>query len=289
MPQANTAAVERDDWDSVITPVAGWFDWRLGEIWSHRDLLRLLIRRDFVTVHKQTVLGPLWHVINPVLTALIFTVIFGRIVKVPTDGLPPVLFYMSGMVAWNYFTACFFKTSNSLAGNAGLFGKVYFHRLIVPLSAVLSSLASFLIQFVILLVLAAAFRINGFPIHPTKWLVGLPILVLLLAGYGLAIGLLTSALTARYRDLAQLVGFGTQMLMFGTPIIYPLSSVSSEYRWIIQLNPIATIVEAFRLALLGSGTLAPYMLLVNSGVLVLILAIAMSLFARAERTFIDTV
>ncbi|MBA2708244.1 MAG: ABC transporter permease, partial [Gemmatimonadaceae bacterium] len=156
------------DWDTVITPKAGWFDWRLGELWNHRDLLWLLVRRDFVTVHKQTILGPLWHIINPILTALMFTLIFGRVVQIPTDGLPPILFYMAGTVAWNYFTACFFKTSNSLAGNASLFGKVYFHRLIVPFSAVISSLISFAIQCGIFAAMAIAFRLGGAPIQPNR-------------------------------------------------------------------------------------------------------------------------
>ncbi|HVF39494.1 MAG TPA: ABC transporter permease, partial [Gemmatimonadaceae bacterium] len=246
---------DRDDWDTVITPKAGWFDWRLGEMWNHRDLLWLLVRRDFVTVHKQTILGPLWHIVNPLLTALMFSLIFGRVVRIPTDGLPPILFYMAGTVAWNYFIACFFKTNNSLAGNASLFGKVYFHRLTVPVSAVLSSLISFAIQCGIFAVMALIFSLRGAPIRPNAWLFALPLLVALLAGYGLALGLIASALTTRYRDLGQLFGFVTQLLMFATPIIYPLSYVNEQYRWLIRANPLASIMETFRFATLGRGTI----------------------------------
>jgi lipopolysaccharide transport system permease protein len=285
----SAAESDRQEWDAVIGSTSRWFDWRLSEIWTHRDLLRLLVWRDFVTVHKQTVLGPLWHVVNPILTALVFTLIFGRIVKGPTDGRPPVLFYMGGMVVWNYFTACFFKTSNSLAGNAGLFGKVYFHRLIVPLSAVISSLISFAIQFLIFVVMVVVFRARGASVSPNLWILFLPLLLILLGGYGLGLGIITSALTARYRDLGQLIGFATQMLMFATPIIYPTSTIEPKYQWIVQLNPLATIVESFRLGFLGKGTVNFQLLFADTAVLAAILIIAISMFTRAERTFLDTV
>jgi lipopolysaccharide transport system permease protein len=286
---STAARSEETRWDTVIGPTGGWFDWRLSEIWGGRDLLRLMVWRDFVTVHKQTVLGPLWHVMNPILTALLFSLIFGRVVKIPTDGLPPILFYMGGMVVWNYFTSCFFKTSNSLAGNAGLFGKVYFHRLIVPLSAVVSSLISFTIQLLIFIVMMVVFRARGSTAGPTIWIVSLPLLVILLAGYGLSLGLITSALTARYRDFGQLIGFGTQMLMFATPIIYPSSTIDQKYRWLMHLNPLATVVESFRLAFLGTGTVDARLLLTDTAVLFVFLIVGISLFTRAERTFVDTV
>ncbi len=277
-------------WDLIIGPKAGWFDWRLGELWQHRDLLWLLVWRDFVTVHKQTILGPLWHVINPILTALTYTLIFGRVVKLPTNGLPPILFYMAGTVAWNYFTACLFKTTNSLAGNAGLFGKVYFHRLVVPLSAVISSLISFGIQCAILAVMAAIFAVRGVPIQPNVWLLAFPLLVAMLAGYGLAAGLICSALTTRYRDLGQLVGFSTQLLMFATPVIYPASFVNAHYRWVINCNPLAAIIETFRYACLGGkGAPEPLLLAVSASILVVLLIVGITIFTRAERTFMDTV
>lgn len=277
------------EWDLVLRPTAGWFDWRLRELWQHRDLLLLFVWRDFVSVHKQTILGPLWHVVNPILTAMTYSLIFGRMVKLPTDGLPPMLFYMGGTVAWNYFTACFIKTNNSLASNAGLFGKVYFHRLIVPLSAVLSSLISFAIQCGIFCFMAITFAFKGASVHPNSWLLILPLLVLMLAGYGLALGLTCSALTTRYRDLGQLVGFVTQLLMFATPIIYPASFVSERYRWITNCNPLTSIIETFRYACLGKGTPEPLYLCLSAGVLIVLFVLGITIFTRAERTFVDTV
>jgi len=276
-------------WDLVIRPTAGWFDWRVGELWQQRDLLWLLVWRDVVTVHKQTILGPLWHIINPVLTALVYTLIFGRVVRIPTDGLPPILFYMAGTVAWNYFTACLYKTNNSLAGNAGLFGKVYFHRLVVPLSAVLSSVISFGIQCAIFAVMILAYQLRGVPIQPTPWLLGAPVLVAMLAGYGLALGLICSALTTRYRDLGQLVSFSTQLLMFATPVIYPVSFVDAQYRWVMNCNPLTAIVEALRYACLGRGTLEPLSLGISGFVLLVLLTLGITIYLRAARTFMDTV
>ncbi len=282
-------AIDGNSWDAVFTPSAGWLDWRLGEVWSHRDLVRLLIWRDFVTVHKQTILGPLWHIISPLLTAITLSLVFGSVIKLPTDGVPPILFYMAGTVAWNYFTACFFKTGNSLAANAGLFGKIYFHRLVVPLSAVLSSLISFSIQCGILAVMAAVFYLRGASVHPGAWLLALPVMVAMLGGYGLAFGLICSALTTRYRDLSQLIGFGVQLLMFATPIIYPSSLVDPGHRWVLAANPLAPVIEAFRYAWVARGNPQPVLLLLSAGILVGLLTIGLTLFTRAERTFLDTV
>jgi len=276
-------------WDLVIRPQARWFDWRLGDLWQHRDLLWLLVWRDFVTVHKQTILGLFWHIINPILTALNYTLIFGRVVRLPTDGLPPILFYMAGTVAWNYFTACLYKTNNSLSGNVGLFGKVYFHRLVVPLSVVISSFISFAIQCGIFAVMAGAFAIRGASVHPNAWMVALPLLVAMLAGYGLAVGLICSALTTRYRDLGQLVGFSTQLLMFATPIVYPASVIGEKYRWLILANPFASIVETFRYACLGKGSPEPLSLAASLLLLLILLIIGVTVYLRAARTFVDTV
>lgn len=278
-----------DRWDLILRPKTGWFDWRLGELWQHRDLLRLLVWRDFVTVHKQTILGPLWHIINPILTALTYTLIFGRVVKLPTNGVPPILFYMAGTVAWNYFAACLYKTTNSLGGNAGLFGKVYFHRLVVPLSAIISSLISFGIQCGIFAVITAVFALRGILVHPNAWLLGFPLLVAMLAGYGLAVGLICSALTTRYRDLGQLISFSTNLLMFATPVIYPASYVNPHYRWVMNCNPLAAIIETFRYAWLGKDAPEPAHLAISAVVLVVLLVFGVTIFTRVERTFMDTV
>ena len=248
-----------------------------------------MIWRDFVTLHKQTVLGPLWHIINPLITAMTYSLVFGRVVKLPTDGVPPFLFYMAGTVAWNYFTACLYKTTNSLAGNAGLFGKVYFHRLVVPLSAVISSLISFGIQCAILAIMVGIDILRGAAIHPNLWLLCFPLLVAMLAGYGLAIGLICSALTTRYRDLAQLVGFSVQIMMFATPIIYPVSFVNPQYRWVVDCNPLAAIIETFRFAWLGQGAPEPLFLVGSLLILIVLFLFGLTLFTRVERTFMDTV
>lgn len=291
--QSNHASADScsqpEHWDLTMRPRAGWFDWRLRELWQHRDLLRLLIWRDFVTLHKQTILGPLWHIINPLITAMTFSLVFGRVVKLPTDGVPPFLFYMAGTVAWNYFTACLFKTTNSLAGNAGLFGKVYFHRLVVPISAVISSVIAFGIQCAMLAIMVGIDILRGAEIHPNAWLLCFPLLVAMLAGYGLAVGLICSALTTRYRDLGQLVGFSVQIMMFATPIIYPASFVNPHYRWVVDCNPLAAIIETFRYAWLGQGAPQPFFLLNSALFLVALFLIGLSLFTRVERTFMDTV
>ncbi len=286
---AAPGAQRSEHWGLVIRPKAGWFEWRLGELWQHRDLLRLLVWRDFITVHKQTILGPLWHVINPVLTALTYSLIFARVVKLPTNGQPPILFYMAGTVAWNYFTACLYKTTNSLAGNAGLFGKVYFHRLVVPLSSVLSSLISFGIQCGIFAVMVAIYALRGAPIHPNSWILGIPLLVAMLAGYGLAVGLICSALTTRYRDLGQLIGFSTNLLMFATPVIYPTSFVNPHYRWVMNCNPLAAVIETFRYACLGKGAAEPLSLSIGAAILLVLLIVGITIFTHVERTFMDTV
>jgi len=285
-PHSAPGTPHSGDWDLVLRPEARLFDWHLAELWQHRDLLWLLVWRDFVTVHKQTILGPLWHIINPILTALTYTLVFGKMVRLSTDGLPPILFYLSGTVAWNYFTACFYKTNNSLAGNIGLFGKVYFHRLVVPLSAVLSSLISFAIQFAIFAVMTAVFAWHGAPVHPNA---RLALLVGMLAGYGLALGLICSALTTRYRDLSQLVGFATQLLMFATPVIYPASFVIKRYRWLTEINPLAAIIETFRRACLGEGISTNHLLLYSLLLLLPLLVLGVTVYLRAERTFVDTV
>ena len=285
----DSTSSQPSSWSLVISPEAGWFDWRLRELWAHRDLLWLLVWRDFVTVHKQTILGPLWHIISPLLTALTYSLIFGRMIRLPTDGVPPILFYMAGTVAWNYFLACFYKTNNSLAGNAGLFGKVYFHRLVVPVSAVLSSLISFGIQMGIFVVMLLIFQWRGRDVQPNLWLCYFPLLVAMLAGYGLALGLICSALTTRYRDLAQLVGFATQLAMYATPVIYPVSYVKEQYRWITNCNPLTAIIETFRCGWLGKGSPQLLFLGLSGIILFALLILGVTIFTRAERTFVDTV
>lgn len=277
------------DWDLIIRPQRSWWDLRLDELWRYRDLVLLFVRRDFVSVYKQTILGPLWYLIQPLLTTLVFTVIFGNIARLPTDDLPPFLFYLSGAVIWAYFADCLNKTSQTFISNAGLFGKVYFPRLAVPVSILISNLITFSIQFGLFLAFLLYFVLSGSPVQPNAWVLVTPLLLLIMAGFGLGFGVIVSSLTTRYRDLRFLVSFGVQLWMYATPVIYPLSSIPEPYRFYIQLNPLTPIVESFRFAFLGAGELHPLHLLYSLGVMLLALLLGVLLFNRVEQTFMDTV
>ena len=253
------------EWDLIIRPRRRWLDLRLGELWKYRDLVLLFVRRDFVSVYKQTILGPLWYLIQPLLTTLTFTVIFGQIAQLPTDGLPQFLFYMSGTVMWSYFSDCLNKTSNTFVGNAGLFGKVYFPRLAVPVSILFSNLITFAIQLSFFLIFLLYFSLSGADVQPNLWVLLTPLLILTMAGLGLGFGILISSLTTKYRDLRFLVGFGVSLLMYATPVIYPVSSIPERFQTLIRLNPMTPIVEAFRYAFLGAGSVQPLDLLYAFG------------------------
>ena len=276
-------------WSTIITPHRGWLDWRLKQLWRYRDLISLFVWRDFVSAYKQTILGPLWHIIQPLLMTITFTIIFGHVAKLPTDGIPPFLFYMSGIVCWNYFANNLTKTSSTFVGNAALLGKVYFHRLAIPISIAISNLISFGISLAIFLVFLVSFYFRGVDIHFTRWIFCTPLFLLMLAGYGLGGGIIVSALTTRYRDLANLVAFGVQLLMFGSFIMYPVSQVSAKNHWIAELNPLVPIIEGFRLAFLGAGTVDVAQVATSFGVMLAVLAVGLMLFTHVERTFMDTV
>jgi len=278
-----------DTWTTVILPRRRWFDLRLGELWSYRDLVGLFVRRDFVAVYKQTILGPLWYLIQPLLTTVVFTLIFGNIARLPTDGLPPFLFYLSGNVMWAYFAECVNKTANTFSGNANLFGKVYFPRLAVPVSILISNLVAFVIQLALFLVFLAYFAAQGAAVHPNAWVLFLPVLVLIMAALGLGFGIVVSSLTTRYRDLRFLITFGVQLWMYCTPVIYPVSAVPERYRFLIQANPLTPVVETFRYAFLGAGTIDPWGLLYGGCATLGILLAGTMLFNRVEATFMDTV
>lgn len=274
---------------TVISAQRGWFDWRLGQLWRYRDLISLFVWRDFVAVYRQTILGPAWHIIQPLLTTLTFTVIFGKFAGLSTDGAPAFLFYLAGIVAWGYFASCLNRTSTTFIANAHLLGKVYFHRLVIPVSVVMSNLIAFGIQLTILLACLAAYSFAGDPLPVTAWALLTPVFLLLLAGYGLGGGIIVCALTTRYRDLVQLTAFGVQLLMYATPIIYPVSAVPERYRWVLQLNPLTPAFEGFRLAFIGVGTVTPGQLATSFGIMLALLSIGLILFTHVERTFMDTV
>jgi lipopolysaccharide transport system permease protein len=277
-------------WDMVIEPHRHLLDLKLGDLWRYKDLVMLFVRRDFVSVYKQTILGPLWYLIQPLLTTVIFTVIFGQIASLPTDGLPQFLFYMSGTVVWSYFASCLTKTSETFVQNANLFGKVYFPRLAVPVSILISNLITFLIQFALFLAFVAYFVFRGTPIQPNwLWILLSPVLLLIMAGLGLGLGIIVSSLTTKYRDLRFLVQFGVSLLMYATPVIYPASSIPARFQWVIQANPMTPIIEAFRYAFLGAGSVNLPNLAYSFGFMLVVVILGSIIFNRVEQTFMDTV
>ncbi len=242
-----------------------------------------------MAVYKQTILGPLWFLFQPLFTTLVFTVVFGRIAKLSTDGLPQILFYLSGIVAWNYFSGCLNKTSDTFVANAGIFGKVWFPRLAVPISIVISNLITFAIQFLLFMGFWFYFFINGSTINTQPLIMLLPFLIVQMAALGLGCGIIISSLTTKYRDLTQLVGFGVQLWMFATPIVYPTSQIPERFQWIIALNPMSPIIEVFRYSFLGAGTINPSHIALSVLTTVVVLFIGIILFSRVEKSFMDTV
>jgi lipopolysaccharide transport system permease protein len=285
-----TIETEQEDWDMIIQPKAHLLDLNLKEVWRYRDLLLLFVKRDFIAQYKQTILGPLWHLIQPIFTTVMFLLVFGKIANIPTDSVNPVLFYMSGITIWNYFASCLNSTSNTFVANAGIFGKVYFPRLVIPLSNVLSNIVKFGIQFLLLLTMIIFYSFKGTPIHfGISWL-WIPVLMLMMAGLGLGLGIIISSLTTKYRDLNVLIGFAVQLLMYATPIVYPLSFLKgkSYAKW-IEWNPLTSIVESWRYALFGKGSFNAATLLYSSSVILGILFLGLLIFSKVERTFMDTV
>lgn len=280
---------EVDQWDEVIKPKNRLMDIHLGELWRYRDLLMLFVRRDFVSVYKQTILGPVWYLLQALLTTITFTIIFGKVAKLPTDGIPPSLFYMAGIVCWGYFSQCLIKTSNTFVSNAGIFGKVYFPRLTVPVSIVISNLVGFGIQLLMFIGFMIYYHFQGIPIHLNTALLLFPILIIIMAGLGLGLGIIISSLTTKYRDLQYLVTFGVQLLMYATPIIFPLSFFTGRLRTIVLLNPMTSILETFKYAFLGSGAFNWHYLLYSAVFTIVILIIGIILFNKIERSFMDTV
>jgi lipopolysaccharide transport system permease protein len=282
--------LDKEHWDMVIEPKRNLLDLRLGDLWRARDLVMLFVWRDFVSVYKQTILGPLWYIIQPLLTTVVFTFIFGSVAKLPTDGLPQFLFYMSGTVVWSYFAACITKTADTFITNTQLFGKVYFPRLAVPVSILLSNLITFTIQFVLFLAFMGYFALRGNLLHPNWWMLITPLLILMMAGLGLGFGIIISSLTTKYRDLRFLITFGVTLLMYATPAILPLSSFPQRFQWIILANPMTPIMETFRYAFLGGGgTVNLPDLAYSFGFMLVVVIIGSIIFNRVEQTFMDTV
>ena len=276
-------------WDLIIEPQQGLLDVNFKEIWNYRDLLFLFVKRDVVTVYKQTVLGPIWFFVQPIMTMLVYILVFGNIAGIPTDGIPKPLFYLSGIIIWNYFSECFLKTSDTFTVNQDMFGKVYFPRLIMPLSKVVSGLIKFFIQFFLFMVVYLYFLVDGVPVQLGVELLLVPYFIVLMALLGLGFGLIFTSMTTKYRDLKFLIQFGVQLLMYATPIIYPMSEIPEKIRYFIFFNPLSHIVEGFKLAFLGQGSLTTSGLLYSSFCTLIVLIVGILIFNKTEKTFVDTV
>lgn len=283
---------ESSDWDLVIKGHTSLFDLKFNDLWNYRDLLVMFVKRDFVSFYKQTVLGPLWFFIQPIFTTIVFTFVFGNLAGISTDGLPQQLFYLTGITSWNYFSDCLTKTSTVFKDNANIFGKVYFPRLIMPLSIVVSNLVRFGVQLLLLIFMMiyfCFFSVQGSDFHVTYAILFFPLLVLLMALLGLGLGLIITAITTKYKDLTFLVTFGVQLLMYGTTVIYPLSSAPEKYKKIIELNPMTSIIEAFRYAFLGKGEFTFWSIGYSIIITLIVLFFGILIFNKTEKNFVDTI
>lgn len=281
--------MQGENWTTIIKPKTGWFDINLKELIQYKDLILMFVKRDFKTMYKQTILGPLWIIINPLMTTLMYTIVFGNIANISTDGMPQIVFYMLGTTVWTYFSSCLTKTSSTFTGNAAIFGKVYFPRLVTPISTVISGLINFGVQFLMFLGFMAYFMIKGSPIEPNLWILITPLLLVQLAALALGFGIIISSMTTKYRDLAVLVTFGVQLWMYATPVVYPASQIGGKLKTLMMLNPVSPIVESFRYAFLGSGSIPWNYLGISVVTTLVVLFAGVVLFSRVEKTFMDTV
>ena len=280
---------KNENWTTVITPKDKLLRLNLRELWQYRDLVTSFVKRDITSVYKQTILGPLWFFIQPIFTTLMFLLVFGNIAKIPTDGVPQVLFYMNGIILWNYFSSCLTSTSNTFVSNAYIFKKVYFSRLALPVSQVISALVKFSIQFLLFLIMLLAYWIAGSPVSPSWAVLATPLFVMQMAMLGLGVGLIVTSLTTKYRDMAHLVTFAVQLWMYATPIVYPLSMVPEKWRSLYMLNPVVPVLEGFKHAFFSTGmpSFAEYALSV--GITFFLLFAGILIFNLVERNFVDTV
>lgn len=286
----STSPNEQEQWTSILEPRKKFMQLNLKELWDYRDLFSIYVRRNIVTVYKQTVLGLAWFFISPIFTTIMYMFVFGGLAGISTGGVPQAVFYLSGILMWNYFNACFGQNSNVLAANAGIFGKVYFPRLIIPLAGMTSSLVTFGIQLLLLIVVYVYYIITGAPLCPRWELLLFPVYLLLIALTAMSWGMIVSSMTVKYRDLNMLVGFGMSLLMYATPIIYPMSiAANKSYGWVLKLNPLSGVFESWRYSLTGIGGMDWTGLLYCLGCLVVTMFIGLLMFSKAERNFIDTV
>jgi lipopolysaccharide transport system permease protein len=281
-----------DNWDIEITPRNNLFSLGLKDVWHYRDLLVLLVRRDFVSFYKQTILGPIWFFVQPIITILIYNLVFNNLANIGTDTVPGPIFYLSGVILWNYFSDCLTKTSTVFKDNAALLGKVYFPRLIMPLSIILSNLIRFMVQFILFVILLVVYHFSGSSIAPNFYILLFPLLIIIIAALGLGLGMIISAVTTKYRDLAFVVAFGVPLLQYTTSVIFPLSAAVVKYpaySWVIKFNPITAMIETFRYGFLGKGSFSWALLGYSTLVTAIILFTGIIIFNKVEKTFVDTV
>ena len=276
-------------WTEEIKAESSLFAINFREIWHYRDLLFMLVKRDFITFYKQTILGPLWFIVQPLLTTLIFVILFGNIAKLSTDGIPQLAFYLAGITIWNYFSESLTKTSSVFTANASIFGKVYFPRLIMPLSIVASSLLKFAVQFALFILVVLYYTFVAQSIQPNIWILFTPVLILLMALFALGVGMIFSSLTTKYKDLTFLLAFGIQLFMYITPVVYPSSALPEKLQILAKINPLSSIFECFRYAYLGTGTFTITDLLISTLVIAFLFFAGVLVFNKVEKSFMDTV
>lgn len=276
-------------WTEEIKSNDSLFSINFKEVWQYRDLLMMLVKKEYITFYKQTILGPIWFFVQPILTTLIYVLLFGQIAKLSTDGSPQIAFYLSGITLWNYFSESLTRTASVFKDNAAVMGKVYFPRLIMPLSIVVSGLMKFAIQFALFICVILYFTFVKGLIHPNIWILATPFLLLLMACFSLGMGMIFSSLTTKYKDLVFLLTFGIQLLMYASPVVYSVSSIPEKYKWILLANPLTGIFECFRYGFLGTGSFEPCSLIMSTGVTLIILSIGVLIFNKVEKSFMDTV
>ncbi|MBO6211896.1 ABC transporter permease [Algoriella sp.] len=279
----------QQNWTQEIDDKHNLFSLNLKEVWEYKDLIYLLVKRDFITSFKQTILGPLWFFINPIFTTIMYSVVFGSIANLSTDGAPKILFYLSGVILWNYFSSCLNATSNVFRGNASIFGKVYFPRLVMPIAIVASNLMQFGVQYGLFIAFLLYYFIFEGTVHPNIWILATPFLIVLMAAFAMGTGMIFSSLTTKYKDLSMLLTFGVSLYMYVTPVVYPISTIAEKYRWIAEINPLTGIFECFKYAYLGVGDFNVGMLVYSTVFIFIILMIGTIIFNKVEKSFMDTV
>jgi len=278
----------QQEWTETIESNHSLFDLKLAEVWRYKDLVYMFVKRDFISGFKQTILGPIWFFVNPLLTTITYLIVFGKIANLPTDGVPQFLFYLSGVTLWNFFSSTLTGTSYTFSGNAGIFGKVYFPRLVTPIATTLSNFMRFGVQFILFLCGWGYYLFKG-NVEPNIWVLMTPVLIIMMSLFALGLGMIFSALTTKYRDMQMLLGFGVSLFMYLTPVIYPISSLKGKYRLLADYNPLSPIFECFKYGWLGSGNFTLAQLGISGAIILVILAVGVVIFNTVEKTFMDTV